>query len=104
MSLEWQELACNLAACGGEILARGGQMSLVAADEGLRLEASADHPGVSPELADALKLITPVRDLTSRNVGAYYTGLLARTLGCRLTISEEAGRSVITTAPLTSAL
>jgi len=104
MPLEWQKLACNLAAFGGEMLARGGQMNLIAADGGLRLEVFGEHVGVSQELGEALSLTTPVRDLTSRTIGAYFTGLLAQALGCRLSVTEAAGRSVVTTGPLAGSL
>jgi histidine phosphotransferase ChpT len=104
MPLEWQKLACNLAAFGGELLARGGEMKLIAADGGVRLEALGEHVGVSQELAEALNLTTPVRDLTSRTIGAYFTGLLARALGCRLNITEAAGRSIVATGPLAGSL
>src|SRR5258707_10840323 len=100
LSLEWQKLACNMAAIAGEILARGGHMTLIAATGVLKLNANGESAGLSSELGDALALITPVGELTSRNVGAYFAGLLAQALGSRLTLTREAGQSLPTAAPL----
>jgi histidine phosphotransferase ChpT len=104
LPLEWQKLACNMTAVAAEILARGGHITLTA-DAGVpQLEMSGEGAIVSSEIEDALTLKTPVGELTSRNVGAYFTGLLAQALGCRLAVKAEAGRPLLIAAPLPGVL
>jgi len=92
LPLDWQRLACNLLLTGAEALSRGGSLVLAVAPDGLDLEAAGEFAALSPETHAALSLATPVTALTSRSVQAYFTGLLAETLGCRLVRTEELRR------------
>ena len=56
------------------------------------LEAIGEFAALLPETSAALTLATPVAALTSRSVQAYFTGLLAETLGRRLVRTEELRR------------
>jgi hypothetical protein len=58
--------------------------------------------GVSPQTRAAMTLETPVADLTSRTVGAYFAGLLARRLGWRIVANEIAGGFRLSAAPAES--
>ena len=91
---DWQKLACNLLPVGGETLPRGGR--LVLTDDPLNLEAVGEAADLSPELRSALMLTMPVAELTSRTVQAFFTGLLAKALGCRLIGAVEPGRVRLT--------
>jgi histidine phosphotransferase ChpT len=82
LPLEWQQLACNLLLVGAEALPRGGPLVLAAAI--LEIEAVGEAPVLSPETLAALTLTAPVDALTSRTVQAYFAGVLAASLGCRL--------------------
>jgi histidine phosphotransferase ChpT len=88
LSPDWQKLACNLLLTGTEALSRGGNLVLAAGAGVLELEAVGDSAALSPEMSAALLLATPVSALTSRSVQAYFTGLLAKMLGCRLVPTE----------------
>jgi histidine phosphotransferase ChpT len=92
MSLDWQRLACNLLLIGAEALSRGGSLVLAAGPAGISLDAIGEFTGLSPETTAALALATPVAALTPRSVQAYFTGLLAETLGRRLVSTEELHR------------
>ena len=96
LPLDWQRLACNLLLTGAEALSRGGSLVLAFAPDGLNLEATGGFAALSPETNAALSLATPVAALTSRSVQAYFTGLLAETLGCRLVRTEELRRLRLT--------
>jgi len=96
LPLDWQRLACNLLLTGAEALSRGGSLVLAVAPDGLDLEATGEFAALSPETNAALSLATPVAALTSRSVQAYFTGLLAETLGCRLVRTEEVRRLRLT--------
>ena len=96
LPLHWQRLACNLLLTGAEALSRGGSLVLALAPDGLDLEAAGEFAKLSPEAHAALSLATPVDALTSRSVQAYFTGLLAETLGCRLVRTEELRRLRLT--------
>jgi histidine phosphotransferase ChpT len=96
LPLDWQRLACNLLLTGAEALSRGGSLVLALAPDGLDLEAAGEFAALSPETHAALSLTTPVAALTSRSVQAYFTGLLAETLGCRLVRTEELRRLRLT--------
>jgi histidine phosphotransferase ChpT len=100
LSLDWQRLACNLLLIGAEILSRGGNLVLEVAPDGLDLEATGEFAALSQETGDALSLATPVTALTSRSVQAYFTGLLAETLGCRLVRAEGFQRLRLTAVGL----
>jgi histidine phosphotransferase ChpT len=91
LPLDWQKLACNLLLVGAEALPRGGRLVLAAAT--LELEALGEAAVLSSETVAALTLVTPVDALSSRTVQAYFTGLLAASLGCRLVGSAEPRRA-----------
>jgi histidine phosphotransferase ChpT len=90
LPLEWQKLACNLLSVGAEMVPRGGRLILT--DGPLSLEAIGESADLSREARAALTLAVPVGELTSRTVQAYFTGLLAEALGCRLIGTAEPGR------------
>lgn len=96
LPLDWQKLACNLLLTGAEALSRGGSLVLAVAPDGLDLEAIGEFAALSPETGAALSLATPVATLTSRSIQAYFTGLLAETLGHRLVRTEELRRLRLT--------
>jgi histidine phosphotransferase ChpT len=94
LSPDWQKLACNLLPVGAETLPRGGRIVLT--DDPLDLEAVGEAANLSPELRSALMLTTPIAELSSRTVQAFFTGLLAKALGCRLIGTAEPGRVRLT--------
>jgi histidine phosphotransferase ChpT len=100
LPLDWQRLACNLLLTGAEVLSRGGSLVLAVAPDGLDLEATGEFTALSPETSAALLLALPVAALTSRSVQAYFTGLVAETLGCRLVRTEELRRLRLTAVAL----
>jgi histidine phosphotransferase ChpT len=100
LPLDWQRLACNLLLAGAEALSRGGSLVLAVAPDGLDLEATGECAALSPETSAALSSATPVAALTPRSVQAYFTGLLAETLGCRLVRMEELQRVRLTAVAL----
>jgi hypothetical protein len=53
---------------GVDALARGGNLVLAAAPDGLDLEATGEFAALSPETSAALSLATPVAALTSCSV------------------------------------
>jgi histidine phosphotransferase ChpT len=89
LSPDWQKLACNLLSVGAETLPRGGR--LVLTDDPLNLEAVGEAAVLSSEARAALILETPVAELTTRTVQAYFAGLLAKALDCRLIGAAEPG-------------
>jgi len=101
MPLDWQKLACNLLLTGAEALSRGGSLVLAAGPAGVNVEAIGEFVALSPETSAALTLAIPVAALTSRSVQAYFTGLLAETLGRRLIRTEELRRVQLTAVALT---
>jgi histidine phosphotransferase ChpT len=90
LPLEWQKLACNLLLVGADALPRGGR--LILASSILEIEAVGEAPALPPETLAALTLAAPVDALTSRTVQAYFAGVLAASLGCRLVGTAEPGR------------
>jgi histidine phosphotransferase ChpT len=84
LPLDRQKLGCNLLVLGAEALPRGGQLRLTAGSPGPELEVVGDTAAITPDVLDALQLEIPVGAITSRTIQAYFTGLLARALGCRL--------------------
>jgi hypothetical protein len=56
------------------------------------IEAIGEASALSPETLAAITLAVPVDVLTSRTVQAYFAGVLAASLGCRLVGSVEPGR------------
>ena len=93
LPLDWQKLACNLLSVGAEALPRRGR--LVLTHDPLNLEIVGKAAELSPDARAALTLTMPVVELTSRTVQAFFTGLLAKALGCRLICTAEAGRVVL---------
>jgi histidine phosphotransferase ChpT len=101
LPLDSQKLACNLLLVGAEALSRGGSLTLTDGPQGLNLQAVGETVFLSPEVSAALVLATPVAALTSRTVQAYFTGLLAETLGCRVVHADEPRRVRLTAVALT---
>jgi histidine phosphotransferase ChpT len=94
---DWQRLVCNLLSFGAELLPRGGRLAVT---EGpLNLEAAGPAATLSPEAREALTLATPAAALTSRTIQAYFTGLLAKRLDCRVIGATEPGRVRLTAVP-----
>ena len=87
----WQRLGCILLMTAAEALPRGGKLTLTAEAGMVSLAAIGEGPGPSAEIGDALALQAPVEALTSRSVCAYFAGLLARLLGCRVHAAVEPG-------------
>jgi histidine phosphotransferase ChpT len=90
LSIPQQQLACNMLAVAAEPLARGGRLVLGASATGPELDAVTEAGRLSPEIGAALSLAMPVSELTSRTVGAYFTGALGAQLGCRIVANEVA--------------
>jgi histidine phosphotransferase ChpT len=87
----WQRLGCNLLMIAGEALPRGGKLALLADADSVAVAAQGEGPGPSVDMSEAMALRAPVEALTSRTVGAYFAGLLARALGRRLRVAAEPG-------------
>jgi histidine phosphotransferase ChpT len=100
MPLDRQKLACAMLATAAEGLPRGGRLILNAGALGPEVEAAGEGRGLPPELRAALTLSLSATELTSRTVGAYFAGLLAEALGCRLVIAEQPQRFRLATAAL----
>jgi histidine phosphotransferase ChpT len=96
LSPDWQKLACNLLCVGADALSRGGR--LVLADGPLGVEAVGEAAALPPETGAALMLTTPMAELTTRTVQAYFAGLLAKALNRRLIATAEPGRVRLTAA------
>ncbi len=88
LPLDQQKLGCNLILVGADALTHGGRLALGVRSTGLQLEIEGATISFASEQAAALRLEAPVEELTSRTVNAYFAGLLARALGCRLTNAE----------------
>ncbi len=91
LSLEGQKLACNMLAIAGDALPRGGQLVLDVGAGRPQLEATGEGAGPSAQMHAALTLSTPIDELASRAAGAYFTGLLAARLGCRIVLDAKPG-------------
>lgn len=91
LPLEQQKLGCVLLALAADALPRGGRLALRGSAEGIAIEAVGEGSGPSPQIRAALTLATSVAELTSRTVGGYFAGLLAASLGCRLTVVDQPG-------------
>jgi histidine phosphotransferase ChpT len=85
----WQRLGCALLLLAGEGLPRGGRICLKPAGEAVTVTADGEGARLSDEATAALLLQTPVEALSSRTVGAYFAGLLARQLDHRLNAGAE---------------
>jgi histidine phosphotransferase ChpT len=92
----WQRLGCGLLVVAGEALPRGGRLAIEALAGGVAVSAVGEGDGPSAAARDALTLATPIEALTARTVGAYFAGVLAKTLDRRLAIAAEPGRFRIT--------
>lgn len=92
LPLEWQRLACNLLLVAADALPRGGRLVLATAI--LEIEAIGEATSLSPETLAALTLVASVDGLTARTVQAYFAGVLAASLGCRLVGTAESSRRV----------
>lgn len=90
-----QKLACNLLVFGAETLIHGGHVSVDAATRGFRVEAAGEGVALPREQWQALRLATPVADLTARTVHGYFTGRLAQAEGWRLVDELMPGRLCI---------
>src|SRR5216683_1167902 len=88
---KWQRLACNMLAIGGEVLSRGGRLVVDAGAVGPELEGTGEGAGPSAQIRAALTLALPLGQLSSRSVGAYFTGLVAAGLGCRIIVDAQPG-------------
>jgi len=94
-----QKLGCAMLSVAAEGLPRGGTLLLAPGNAGPEVAASGTGTGPSPEARAALALATPVAELTSRTVGAYFAGLLADRLGWRLGVEDRPGGFRLATAP-----
>lgn len=91
LPVEQQKLACNMLAIAAEPLARGGRLVLEVTARGPEVDATGEGSGLSAEIRAALSLDMPVAELTSRTVGAYFVGLLAERLECRIVANKRDG-------------
>jgi hypothetical protein len=91
LDVPWQRLGCALLIVAGEGLPRGGRICLDAAGETVAVTAQGEGARLSDEATGAMLLQTPVEALTSRTVGVYFAGLLARQLDHRLGAAVEPG-------------
>ena len=92
LDVAWQRLGCGLLMVAAEALPRGGSLTLAAEELDIAsVTALGEGAGPSAEITDALALGAPVEALTSRSVGAYFAGLLAQSLGCRLRVAAKPG-------------
>ena len=91
LPLAQQKLACALLALAGEALPRGGRLAVAAAGGGIEISADGAGDGPSPQIRAAMSLAAAPAELTSRTVGAYFAGLLAEALGCRLEVADRPG-------------
>lgn len=87
----WQRLGCALLLVAGEGLPRGGRICLDSAGAAVAVTADGEGGRLSDEATAALLLQTPVEALTSRTIGAYFAGLLARQLDHRLEATAQPG-------------
>src|SRR5436309_2465420 len=99
LSLEWQKLACNMLAVGGDALPRGGRLVLDIAAGMPQLDGTGEGTGPGEPVRAALGLATPLDELSSRTAAAYFTGLLAARLGRRIVVEIEPGRFRLVLAP-----
>ena len=99
LPLEWQKLACNLAAVAADALPRGGRLGIGSGSGSIAVEAAGEGSGPTTEICQALALEAAVDDLTPRTVAAYFAGLLGRQLGCRVSTSAREGGFRIDAAP-----
>ena len=79
---------------GPILLPRGGRLAVSA--NPLAIEAAGEGAALKAEAHAALMLTPSVTELTARTVQTYFTGLHAKTLGCRLIATAEPGRVRLT--------
>jgi histidine phosphotransferase ChpT len=99
----WQRLACNMAVLGAEALPRGGDVSVRphgGEGEGIEVAAAGEQVAAVADMRAALEEDVAVAALTTRNVHAYYTALLARQMGGRLALDRADSRGLVLTARL----
>ncbi len=100
LDLDWQKLACNMLVLAAESLPRGGRIALRAGaggTSGVEVAATGDSVSLLPEVRDAIGQAIAVDALTSRGIHAYYTSLLAGTLGARFDLAVvEPGHALFT--------
>jgi histidine phosphotransferase ChpT len=96
LPLDGQKLACNLLLIGAEALSGCGSLVLIADPASLDLEAIGETAALTSEVNAALGLAMPIDALTPRTVQAYFTGLLAQSLGYRLIHTAQPGRIRLT--------
>ncbi len=94
LPLAWQKLACNLLLVGADLLPRGGTLAVDAGAGGLVVDAAGAAVVLAPETTAALMLALPTAALTPGTVQAYFAGLLARMLGCRLRADSAAAGGI----------
>jgi histidine phosphotransferase ChpT len=99
LPLDQQKLACNMLLCAAEALPRGGTLLISAGAAGPQIEAAGDGAALSPEMRAGLALATPLGELGSRIVQAYFTGLLAQALGRRIAVEVQTGRLRLALSP-----
>jgi len=95
LPLSQQKLACNLLVFAAEALVHGGILAVDAVACGFRVEAAGEGVAVPRERLQALRLATPVAELTPRTVHGYFTGRLAQMEGWRLVDKLMPGRLCI---------
>jgi histidine phosphotransferase ChpT len=76
LPVDRQKLGCNLLLVGAEALVRDGRLVLDTALTGLQLEVAGESAALAPEQTAALRLETPVGEVTPPTVQAYFSGLL----------------------------
>jgi histidine phosphotransferase ChpT len=91
LEAEWQRLGCLLLMAAAAGLPRGGRLTLAPEDGAVGVTAIGEGEGPTRESIASLTLAAPVEALTSRTVGAYFAGLFAQTLGCRLRVAAVPG-------------
>ena len=99
LPVERQKLACLMLAVAAEGLPRGGRLTLGVGEAGPRVDATGEGNGPSTDARAALSLRTPIDGLTTRTVGAYFTGLIANAQGLRLDSVAAPGGFRLTTQP-----
>jgi histidine phosphotransferase ChpT len=99
--LDWQKLACNLLVVAAEALPRGGRLALSCGPSGPEVKGIGEAVAVSPEVLAALALQLPLGDVDARTTHAYFTGLVAASLGHRPSLTEQsAGHFRLVALPL----
>lgn len=99
LPVDWQRLACNMLVLAADILPRGGNALVRRCEGGIEVAVEGEAVNLSTETRAALDPATPVEQLSSRTVHAYFTARLASQIGATLTIAEtDPARAVIRAA------